>query len=135
MPVPVPQFIKEETKIMGILTFAQLTIICVGGGIIIGLFFVLEPTFWIIIAVIGLPLTLLLAFGQIEGMPMYQIFPYLLRHLWVPKEYLWSKEKTVSQKEAITPKKITPEEKPEIKKEITEEAIEKIAQYLDQNNC
>ncbi|HRR45706.1 MAG TPA: PrgI family protein [Candidatus Paceibacterota bacterium] len=134
MPVPVPQFIKEETKIMGILTFAQLTIICVGGGIIIGLFFVLEPTFWVIIAVIGLPLTLLLAFGQIEGMPMYQIFPYLLRHLWVPKEYLWSKEKTVSQKEAITPKKITPEEKPEIKKEITEEAIEKIAQYLDQNN-
>ena len=134
MPVPVPQFIKEETKIMGILTFAQLTIICVGGGIIIGLFFVLEPTFWIIIAVIGLPLTLLLAFGQIEGMPMYQIFPYLLRHLWVPKEYLWSKEKTVFQKEAITPKKITPEEKPEIKKEITEEAIEKIAQYLDQNN-
>ncbi|HOQ15240.1 MAG TPA: PrgI family protein [Candidatus Paceibacterota bacterium] len=134
MPVPVPQFIKEETKIMGILTFAQLTIICVGGGIIIGLFFVLEPTFWIIIAVIGLPLTLLLAFGQIEGMPMYQIFPYLLRHLWVPKEYLWSKEKTVSQKEAITPKKINPEEKPEIKKEITEEAIEKIAQYLDQNN-
>ncbi|HOK34561.1 MAG TPA: PrgI family protein [Candidatus Paceibacterota bacterium] len=134
MPVPVPQFIKEETKIMGILTFAQLTIICVGGGIIIGLFFVLEPTFWVIIAVIGLPLTLLLAFGQIEGMPMYQIFPYLLRHLWVPKEYLWSKEKTVFQKEAITPKKITPEEKPEIKKEITEEAIEKIAQYLDQNN-
>ncbi len=134
MPVPVPQFIKEETKIMGILTFAQLTIVCVGGGIIIGLFFVLEPTFWAIIAVIGLPLTLLLAFGQIEGIPMYQIFPYLLRHLWVPKEYLWSKEKMVSQKETTAPKKNILEEKPEIKKEITEETIEQIAQYLDQNN-
>ena len=58
---------------MGILTFAQLTI-CVGGGIIIGLFFVLEPTFWIIIAVIGLPLTLLLAFGQIEECQCIKFF-------------------------------------------------------------
>ena len=71
MPVPVPQFIKEETKIMGILTFAQLTI-CVGGGII-GLFFVLSP-------LLGnyrgdrFAFNSFTGFWPERGMPMYQFF-------------------------------------------------------------
>ncbi|MGE4554699.1 MAG: PrgI family protein [Candidatus Paceibacterota bacterium] len=135
MPVPVPQFIKEETKIMGIITFTQLGILTGGGGFLVFLYFVLKFEVWAILALIGVPLLLALTFGQVEGVPLSRLFPYMLRHLWVPKNYLWYKEKvsSISLQPKLTQKVTSPQKQPSLaKKELDPKMLEEISKYLDQ---
>lgn len=131
MPVPVPQFIKEETKIMGILTFTQLTIVVIGFGFLILLYFTINLKLWFFIAGLGTPIILLVAFGQIEGVSVFRLLPYIFRHFWLPKNYLWSKEEII-----ITTKPQEVKEEPikpaKIKKELDLNTLEQIAKYLDE---
>ncbi len=134
MPVPVPQFIKEETKIMGILTFTQLGIITAGGGLLTLLYFTIDLRLWVFFAGIGIPAILIIAFGQVEGIAVFRLLPYILRHIWIPKNYLWYKEKIAS---VTLPSKKTQQEKKlnepvKIKKELDLKTLEQISKYLDQ---
>jgi len=133
MPVPVPQFIKEETKIMGLISLTQLSILTAGGGFLIFLYFILFFQLWIIFALIGFPLILILTFGQVEGIPIFRLLPYMIRHIWVPKNYLWHKEKMVFGyvfKKEI-PKEVKNQKVLSEKKELDPKILEEISQYLD----
>lgn len=90
----VPQFIKAETKIMGWVTFTQLWILLSFGGLIIFLFFVLEFWLWLILTMVLAPIGVAIAFGKIHDIPIYTIITAAIRHFWLPKYYLWKKEKT-----------------------------------------
>ena len=133
MPIPVPQFIKEETKIMGLVTLTQLSILTAGGGFLIFLYFVLTFQLWAILALIGFPLILVITFGQVEGIPFFKILPYVIRHIWIPKSYLWYKEKIgfspASEKEI--PETAKGQKTPPKKKELDLRILEEISQYLD----
>lgn len=133
MPVPVPQFIKEETKIMGVITFTQLTVLVIGFGFLVFLYFTIDLKIWWIFAAIGAPIVMLVAFGQIEGIPLIRLLPYIFRHFWLPKNYLWIKEKEViSSSLQPTQKEETQVLLPKKKKELDKNILEQLSKYLDE---
>jgi len=93
MVYQVPQFIKEETKLMGWITFTQLWILLSFGGLIVLLFFILIPWLWMILLMVLAPACVFLAFGQIHSVPIYTLVMAAIRHFWLPKFYLWKKRK------------------------------------------
>jgi len=92
MNYEVPQFIREDVKLMGWITFTQLWIALSFGGLIILLFFILELWLWMILSMFLAPIGILLAFGQIHSVPIYSLIIAAIRHFWLPKYYLWKKE-------------------------------------------
>ena len=100
MAYPVPQFIKEETKLMGILNFTQLSILVGYGAVLVLFWFILPKWFWIIIAAIFTPLILAITFGRLNNIYIYKLVGAIIRHLWLPKQYVWEKNiPTYSYKE------------------------------------
>jgi len=126
-----PQFIREETKLMGVLTFTQLWILVGFGGILAILFFVLNFTLWLILALILGPLALLLAFGQMNGQPFYKILPSALRHFWLPKYYFWQKE-NISNEPAPLPPKASTSTLPKPTKTLDQKTLDQLSHFLDQ---
>ena len=126
-----PQFIREETKLMGAITFTQLWILVGFGGILALLFFVLNFTLWLILALILGPLGFLLAFGQMNGQPFYKIFPSALRHFWLPKYYFWQKENVPSKQASTQPTTSTPTT-PKTNKTLDQKTLDQLSQFLDQ---
>lgn len=131
MTYEVPQFIKEEVKLMGWVTFTQLWILLSFGGLIVLLFFLLEPWFWIILLIILAPVGSLFTFGKVHGVPVYTLITAAIRHFWLPKYYLWRKEKTflktpgsISEKPKITVKT-------QIKKQLDKKTLEQLTEILD----
>jgi len=132
----VPQFIEEDVKLMGLVTFPQLWILLSFIGITF-IFFLIFP-FWIAIffAIVFLSSGFLIALGKVNGVPVYKLALAAIRHFWLPKYYLWKKARTSSY--------FPPQEKPQIgrpetfksppppKKNLTPETLEKLTKLLDQ---
>lgn len=127
----VPQFIKEETKLMGWITFTQLWILLCFGGLIVLLFFIFKLWLWMILLMILAPTGALLAFGQINGVPVYTLAIAAIRHFWLPKYYLWKQEKTFTK----TPEHVTQKPKPilktPIKKQLDKKTLKQLTDILD----
>jgi len=87
----VPQYIEEESRLVGSLTFSQVLILVIGGGLTYLAYTLLAA--WISLAVIILlgSITVIMAFVQVDGMPTYKLVMPLIRHLWLPRTYIWRK--------------------------------------------
>ncbi|MDD5760647.1 MAG: hypothetical protein PHF45_01135 [Candidatus Pacebacteria bacterium] len=131
MAYQVPKFIEEETKLMGLITFNQLWILLSFAAVLIILFSVLQLWLWFILFAILAPLGLFLAFGKVNDMPVYSFFMPAIRHLWLPKYYLWQKEQSVR----AAPEKPSPEPTPEtettIKKTLDSQTIQQLTEIFD----
>lgn len=105
MQYKVPQFIEHETKIIGPLTFKQLSVLGVGGFICLVLFVKLEGQFftWIMSSAVVMSIFLSLTFIQVEGMPLITVIGKSIGFFTQPKRYIWHKKNSdafiVKQKE------------------------------------
>lgn len=132
MVYQVPQFIKEETKLMGWITFTQLWILLSFGGLIVLLFLVLKMWLWLILTIILAPIGFSLAFGKIHSVPIYTLAIAAIRHFWLPKYYLWKKEKTFSKTSyPVSQKPVKSEVKTQTKKELDKKTLEQLTDILD----
>lgn len=131
MVYQVPQFIKEETKLMGWVTFTQLWILLTFSGFILLLFFVLKSWLWLILATILAPIGFFLAFGKIHSVPIYTLAMAAIRHFWLPKYYLWKKEKTFLKTPYPISQKPKPTVKTQIKKQLDKKTLKQLTDILD----
>jgi hypothetical protein len=131
MVYEVPQFIKEETKLMGLITFTQLWILLSFGGIILLLFFLLKPWLWLISVTILAPIGFSLTFGKIHSVPIYTLAMAAIRHFWLPKYYLWQKEKTILATSHSVTEKPKDKIKIEVKKELNDKTLKQLTDILD----
>ncbi|OQA44200.1 MAG: PrgI family protein [Parcubacteria group bacterium ADurb.Bin305] len=132
MSYPVPQFINEETRILGVLTFTQLNILAGVTFLILILCNLVTPSTCAIIAVVlGLP-TAFLLFGRLEGIPMYKLLPHILRHFWLPSTYLWQKNLPDSQTLKITKSSTLKSPNGQPKKPLDPQTLKQLADHLDQ---
>jgi len=130
----VPQFIKEEVKLLGLINFTQLGILVVVILFLFFSFYSLNLFFAFILASFLLPLSLILAFGQVNGIPTYKIFSSVIRHFWLPKRYFWKKEVSVTKQpltqiprgKTIIAIKSLP------KKQLDKEVLSQLSDILDQ---
>ncbi len=74
MPYPVPQFIKEETKLMGLVNFTQLTILVCLGGLIILLFYTVQRTLFFILTAFLFTVVLQFTFAKFIIFQFYNLF-------------------------------------------------------------
>jgi len=131
MNYEVPQFIRENVKLMGWITFTQLWIVLSFAGLVILLFFALEIWLWIILSMFLAPIGILLAFGQIHGVPIYSLIIAAIRHFWLPKYYLWKKEKTLTKTTYSVSQKPKNKIKIETKKKLDEKTLKQLTDILD----
>lgn len=90
MRFQVPQDVQREDTIIGPITFKQLAILLIGGGISYAMYLILFPIYkifiWLpVVAVLGL-LTLAVAFLKIYDMTFMRFILYLLEFLIKPKQ-------------------------------------------------
>jgi hypothetical protein len=83
----VPQFIEDESRLIGPFTFVQIFIL-VGGGALAFIFYKILKSF------IGIPLAFiilfiagLLTFARINEMPLYKMIIPMIKHFLLPKSY------------------------------------------------
>jgi len=93
MQYPVPQFTDVEDKIIGPLSFKQFGIIFGGGAVVFVIYSLTKSVVGLIIGIIlfGLP-ALFLAFGKINGRPIYRSFGTFLQFFTHPRQMLFHKE-------------------------------------------
>ena len=84
-----------------------------------------------VLATILTPIGFFLTFGKIHSVPIYTLAMAAIRHFWLPKYYLWKKERTFSK----TPYPISQEPKPivktQIKKQLDKKTLKQLTDILD----
>jgi hypothetical protein len=83
----VPQFIEDESRLIGPFTLTQISILVIGGGSAFIFFKLFKSFIGIPIAIILLFLTSLLAFSRINDMPLYKMILPIIKHFVLPKSY------------------------------------------------
>jgi hypothetical protein len=131
MAYQVPKFIEEETKLMGLITFNQLWLLLSFIILIIILFNLLQTWLWFIISVVLVPFGLFVTFGTVYNLPVYSFFMSAIRHFWLPKYYLWQKEKVVSKAPKDKPQKITSSKETSSTKNLDKKTLQKLTEILD----
>jgi len=98
MPFVVPQFIERKPKVVGPLTFQQF--IFIGGGIAICfiLYFLKVPFYLLLLSCLALVGGgSILAFGKINGRPIFTMIKNFFEFSFSSKMYLWKKGGVVSR--------------------------------------
>lgn len=131
-----PQFIRQEVKLMGLITFTQLWILLGAGGVIAFFYLLHNYLLLLISAIFVLPLGIITAFGQMNGIPMYKIIPAALRHFWLPKYYFWQKNDEFNKQLSLHNKTSQETPTPIIKKtplkQLDQQTLNNLSQFLDQ---
>lgn len=130
-----PQFVRQEVKLMGVITFNQLWLLVGFAGFLVILYFSLNFILFLMIAIFLAPLGLILTFGQMNGQPMYKIIPAALRHFWLPKYYFWQKTNpllTQSHQQENTNQQTKTIIKPQVQKHLDRQTLDNLSQFLDQ---
>lgn len=93
MQFPVPQFTEVEDRIIGGLSFKQFGIIFVAGVFTFAIYSMTKSLFATIVAAIflGLP-ALALAFGKLNGRPLYASAGSFVGFLFGAKKYVFHKQ-------------------------------------------
>ena len=107
-PFLVPQFIDNETKIIGSVTTRQFLIMMVAGIIDFLLYKLFVFTWFAVLGLIVLAIFLIIAFFKINGMPFHCFALNLVQTLKKPSLRVWLKSEVASLAKA---------EKTEFKKE------------------
>jgi len=83
----VPQFIEDESRLIGPFTFVQIFILVIGGGLAFIFYKTLKPFMGVPLALIIAFLTGLLTFGRVNEMPLYKMIIPMIKHFILPKSY------------------------------------------------
>lgn len=94
MQFTVPQFIEQETKIVGPFSFKQFIYVAIAAGLCVFLYFVLPLYLLIIVALLLVGGALAMAFYKKEGIPLPKVIAGFFTFLFKPKIYLWKKKGT-----------------------------------------
>lgn len=92
MQYSVPQFIDIEDKVVGPLTAKQVLILILGGVVLLVAFRFFNLAFFIIVALIVAPVSLVLAFYKPRGISAIQYIFNYVDYLTNPKIYVWRRE-------------------------------------------
>ena len=93
MRFQVPQFIEQETKILGPFTLKQ-SLFVAGGLASLFLWYTLTSGFvFIVLAMLSAAFFGSLAFLKINGLPFLNYLAYLLSYLLTPKQYFFRQQK------------------------------------------
>lgn len=134
MPTPVPQFIKEEIKLMGLINFTQLSIIVGFFGLFGLLWVTVQKWLCLTITLILAPFVFAIAFGKIHEVPIYKLVGSMIKYIWLPKQYIFKKETYYSlSRTSLTKKSTTPVQTPlpSYKKQIDPQTLKKLTDLLD----
>lgn len=98
MRFQIPQNVQREDTIVGPVTFMQLAISLLGGGLtyVVYLFFASQGigiAVWGPVVALMAGATLTVAFVKIFDMKFYVFFFYMLEYIFKPKKRRWFKEK------------------------------------------
>lgn len=98
MRFQIPQNVQREDTIIGPVTFMQLAIVLIGGGLtyVAYLFLVsmqLSIYVWAPVVIVMAAITITIAFLKIFDMKFYHFFFYMLEYNFKPKKRFWSKDK------------------------------------------
>jgi len=134
MRYEVPQFIEEETKIIGPLSFRQFFLFLAGVVFSFILFFIFKPWLWFIFSVLLFGIMAVLAFGKYQGRPLSAIFFNIFRFFWQPRRAVWKKEalKAEGLYKKEPPESRPPPVQPKKTADLTPEKIKELAKKLDQ---
>src|SRR5579859_6660296 len=91
MQYDIPQFIEEESKIVGPLSFRQFFLFLGGGIFCFMLYYIFQTWLWIIIAGTIMLGIAFLSFGRIQGLPASTVILHSLKFFWLPRLYIWKK--------------------------------------------
>jgi len=97
MQYRVPQFIEEESKIMGPLTVKQAIIVGLSGGLIFIMYFSFGETsmfLFLVLSGIIAGAAIAMAFLKIDGRPFTQMMTYFMNFTIMPKLYIWKRKET-----------------------------------------
>ncbi|HRZ29801.1 MAG TPA: PrgI family protein [Candidatus Paceibacterota bacterium] len=83
----VPQFIEDESRLIGPFTLTQIGILVIGCGSAFIFYKLFKSFIGIPLAVIILFLTGMLTFSQMNNMPLYKMIVPILKHFILPKSY------------------------------------------------
>lgn len=131
MPFPVPQFIKEETKLMGLINFTQLSILVGFFGLFGLLWVTLQKWLCLTIILILTPFVFAVAFGKIYDVPIYKLVGSMFRYLWLPKQYIFKKEIYQGFKFSQTKQPKTPSLPVFQKKQLDRQTLKELSDILD----
>jgi hypothetical protein len=92
MQFQIPQFIETEDHIIGPLTLKQFIYVAIAFGILFGLFFILKPLIWMLVAVPVGSFAAALAFVKIQGRPLPNVVLSMIHFYWHPQQYIWQPE-------------------------------------------
>lgn len=132
MPYPVPQFIKEETKVMGLINFIQLSILVGFFGLFGLLWVTLQKWLAITIILILAPFVLAIALGKLHDVPIYKLVGSMFRYFWLPKQYTFKKEMLYQGlRYSKAPPSKTPLQTISQKKQLDRQTLKNLSDILD----
>ncbi len=105
MQFKVPQFIEQEAKIAGPLTFKQFALVGGAGGISLVLFLTVSLPIFLISTIFLLFIAASFAFIKIGGIPLPSILKNSLLSFMSPKRFIWKWEKGLTYQKIIKIKK------------------------------
>jgi hypothetical protein len=97
MQFPVPQFTDVEDRLIANLTIKQFGILF-GAGVVIFLGYSATKSVIVIVLlsiIFGFP-AIAVAFGKINGRPLYATFPMVMQYLTSPRRFVFKKEATAN---------------------------------------
>lgn len=103
MQEKVPQFLKEEGKIMGIFTFKQILVYA--GGLFLAIFYyqIFNFFFFILFTLITFGIITAIYFIKINNQPFYKVLPDILAFFIFHRQGSWSPPKKKIKKEIVIP--------------------------------
>ena len=129
----VPQFIEDESRLIGPFSFVQIFILVGGCGLALIIYKLLKGFLGIPIAAVLLFLTAILTFTKFNDMPLYKMIIPMIKHFVLPKSYQWNQPKGVVAKETITKSKTNFDFK-NIEKKTNIDAVDELTKILDKGN-
>lgn len=137
MQYEVPQYIEEEAKIAGPFNIRQFFILFGGILVCFAFFSMFKAGMAAVLSVIVLGGTTALMIFKYNGRRLSEIVVAAIKHLWIPKTYIWHKSQIKSQDIFIEEqrKQITEEpEQKQINKSFSPEQLRQLAKGLDETN-
>jgi len=131
MAYQVPQFVKEEVKLMGIINFTQLSIL-IGFFGIFGLLWVsVQKWLCLLITLILAPFVFGITFGKIHDVYIYKLVGSMFRYIWLPKQYIWRKEMSFGPQTQKTQKQLISSSGIPQTKNLNKQTLKELSDILD----
>ena len=128
MQYSVPQFINIEDKIVGPFTGKQTICLIIGGGLLMLFFTIFDFIFFVVMAIIIIPVTLAFAFWKPKGISVYRLILNRINFGVSNHFYIWRREpdnrmfKTTQKVKSV---------KEVIEKNVSKNRIRELAWLLD----